>query len=601
MDNNFDKNKSYNTYFRYKYLNEQKTKETNEILTKYIDDSEVYLTDYVSNHILNNDEIRQKFYNDIINLIIDEDEENMTYKILMSGSNVLYDYADKFLKKKNMQNEECNLIINHITNKKSDIDIKILFNFAQFYDNGLINQTIFYDDIKQKYNKFVVNIHKKMEIYMNEPCELHNIINIKYIHKQLQEHVKNDNELFNLVKKKFISFIKINQIKNNNQNINENQNIIENNNENQNIIENINENEITCDILTYEKIQNKQYTLITENHTQIIDMIYIKNMFKNTNINYLLTENNTADDVGTNDYHFSDINKKSYINFYKKYNKNKNCIILSYNDTLKFKKNPREIYNVVSDFSLLRYKIKFFFIIEYKQITYILLSKSELLDISIPRLYDNIYATESNMIKYLFDNNKINIDDKFNIFSETFFFKNMTKINVKIYKYSIYGIILDLEHIIMKSYKYPWHDMKYKKRLYRLILFYMLFLQNYNEQILNKEHKIYIYFEQLINKIKDITYYYVNQNIKQNRILYNNYKIMNECEELNNEINKYYETTKNTKILFFHNMLLYISEYEKMSYDDKNYFIEYITKINKVINCIEPIKNNEPLKQQSIF
>lgn len=135
-----------------------------------------------------------------------------------TSSNVLIDYAENFIKnnikdkinKKPLNSTYCscneyNKIINNVLdNKKSDIDVKIIFDF----EKDKINKNLF-----NIHNSYAMNTFQKLLDYMNNKIE--NIININNICNELNYELKNNKNILDTIKKYFLLTMIKKQIKNN--------------------------------------------------------------------------------------------------------------------------------------------------------------------------------------------------------------------------------------------------------------------------------------------------------------------------------------------------------------------------------------------------
>jgi len=104
--------------------------------------------------------------------------------------------------------------------------------------------------------------------------------------------------------------------------------------------------------------------------------------------------------------------------------------------------------------------------------------------------------------------------------------------NLLFYSYSIYGIIDDLCKALFVEQEYPWTDIKYEKKIHRLIYFFILYLNNAYSNLDNIKVKLNDYFKTY--KIVDgqlIFKTYENKEISSDKdLLYN--KILKYLSEL---------------------------------------------------------------------
>lgn len=160
----------------------------------------------------------------------------------------------------------------------------------------------------------------------------------------------------------------------------------------------------------------------------------------------------------------------------------------------------------------------------------------------------------------IYDDYKKNLD----------FDKNLQKYEKLIYdkniifnSYSIYGIIDDICKSLFLEILYPWDDVKYEKKIHRLIYFFLIYLNN-----------SYINYNEIKMKFKD--YFENDFDITKSKITFKTYD--------NNDIDK---------DEIYDKLLKYLSDInEKVNSSDNSKFVENMNKIKEIflsnLNIFEP-------------
>lgn len=449
---------SYLNYFNHHSSYKKIKKITNIKHHNLITDIENELTSYVSNIYLTS-EIRNVFYDKIFD-IIKKANSNNKFIIMLTGSNIMYKYMKEYMDNINfnymklvVDSQEkgqlyCNKyleFINQIFNNiKSDIDIKLIYNFANFNIQSSF-----------EFNTLITNIHEQFLNYMigsDFIVKTYNIIdNINSLLNSEHNH-----PLLKSIKNYFIKVTNLYDTKNKST-----------------IFNKINPDEIKCQFLKFDDLKfHEQYyfihvdTIDDKTHDVSIqeqDFRNILKLFTNKSQLFLVSDKSgNINNVLSHHAQFDNSNDNFMIEFNKCFrlkndnSDNNNNFILSYNDTLKFNN---------SDFALLRYKINFIIQLEYNDMFFIFNAKSELLDVSLPRINDKIYERDHSELSNIF--NKVSDHSFINLYMKSTFFDN----KFDLYKYTIFGEILDLEYSILSSNV---DDIKYFKRIQRLLFFHLI-------------------------------------------------------------------------------------------------------------------------------
>ncbi len=296
-----------------------------------------------------------------------------------------------------------------------------------------------------------------------------------------------------------------------------------------------------------------------------LDTIINNNRNNNNNSNKYTNNNSNKYTNNNNNYNSTNSNSDNY-DSYK--NANSNGLYISINETPYTKYTS--LYNkacgkanLESYFTLLRIKLNIIFYYQTNDNKFGFVNiPSELIDLSISK-------KGSENIHRLYKNNSI--INKINNYS----YRN-ENLNINFKSYSICGFLSDLVKTLYLESIFPWEDLKYIKRLNRLLYFVLLDLNNrYNLDDAKKnlcEFNNYIKFQlNNLNKIYD------------HKFEYHYFDLIKKCNDyiVNNYINNNKENENFIKYLQNINLIL-----EKI-----------IQKINIITNITEikisTIKNNE--------
>jgi hypothetical protein len=257
---------------------------------------------------------------------------------------------------------------------------------------------------------------------------------------------------------------------------------------------------------------------------------------------------------------------------------------ISYNDDIEF--TIKNQANYIVKFSLLRMKVSFFgyFKTNEPNPRYGLMRiPGELIDVSI--------SHQDDLKNLKFAGKKFkNTFDRYKFTSQN---NSMKSVEFEYNCYNIEYFINDIYVIIFQDYEYPWDDIKYKKRIFRLMfLLSIVFLTKMNK-------KKYDLLDQLNDYIKYLREY-MSQVKNNGRSMIYNYKFLNNIRNspLGNELlNEYLFETFNTYI--FETNLQKMAKITDNTIKSKNEdkFIECVGYIDKNINIL--IETIEKLTEYS--
>jgi hypothetical protein len=559
-------NINYITYFTEK-KKEKKIKPDNNIADNPNLNIESFLTDIVSNHAFKN---REEFLNsiaiDVNNLI--NDFSNESTKLMFVGSNVIFNYI-KYLQKPDntlvSSNANCQQLIDNVflKNNKSDIDIKILFKNEFNID---------------EFNLFTIALHQYL---LNKIDMYYSFLTVDTV----IDHIKSDNRFKIKMNETYDKYAEINNKYNEKNNNNTKIDFLGTTYDYEYVIF---KNYEECK--TYIKSSTNGCTLHNmKNFKNIDNKEQLKKMFSINHMNVIYNDDEKSNAHVLNLSQDVNADNKKFIYSYKAQNQNIN-IILSYNDTLIFKK--KDIY---SDFSLMRYKLRFIVGIKIGNALYLLKAKSELLDISLPKYNDHIRHHENDLI-----NNK----NPFNLIIKTDAYDN-------VYKYSLFGLIMDLEQMIVHSDEHPWDANKYEKRLRRLLFIYFMlassneYYTNFNSvNVIVRQHVIILWSNILfisiqLYKIINKNFDFVKSTDNKDKDIFliknkNKDSFLNDddqCEILNNLfIVQNHNSHFNYEIINENssNENIFLRNYKKISYGSFEFCL-----LEKIIELTKNVKNKD--------
>lgn len=534
-----------------------KQNEINDLKTEYS------LTEYNTTKRSDSDFSVYIDFNKIGNMVSKNENKKLVFmKILISAENVCYNILDEIRKKFNNENGTFNLGEGNSNNNSDDYKLPIsnlfenidkLETLNKSYNNKfleVINKNVDY------YNQLQTDPNNEMiKDYINNPKNI--VIGIIKIYESSQlEFSKKLNfdspVLFNntIPMPKIIGF-----------HINEKFNY--------NVKDVKPENIINFDKLLKYLNNKKGYNPSKEKHSiykkdmeiyftneQNISLIsndFDMNNIKKNNINNKFT-GYSINNVDFDNYFlfnniknltFNDFRKYKISNVNVKQFENNNALYISSNRTLRFIKN-----NYITAFNLIRSKHNFnvYFELPYTitqinnqpaNIRYISIDiPGEFIDISIPTYVDNNLLTcMSNFDKYI-SSRLMTID-----------LPNGLNYSHKIYTYSNYGLIHDIEFILyVSTNNTPWKDNKYSKRLERLFRLYYAEIKDnltINNDIKNQLVYIEDSFNLIKNKFNDIL---VSKRKEILHIIRNNINIIYEVIKI---IDKFINEIKKTNLNIF--------------------------------------------------
>jgi hypothetical protein len=94
---------------------------------------------------------------------------------------------------------------------------------------------------------------------------------------------------------------------------------------------------------------------------------------------------------------------------------------------------------------------------------------------------------------------------------------------LKFYSYSIYGLIDDICTALFIENEYPWIDVKFEKKINRLIFFFLIYLNNSYQNYSEITQQILNFFEDysIVNST-NIEYKKYNNSVEKEDLIYNN-------------------------------------------------------------------------------
>lgn len=246
-----------------------------------------------------------------------------------------------------------------------------------------------------------------------------------------------------------------------------------------------------------------------------------------------------------------------------------NEIYISANRTLKFLRGD----GTYASFALVRSKVSLngYYGDRYTDVN------GELIDVSIVN-------KDNGGIEHFFDNLDKNIR-KFAIGSgdDTYIIRS----------YSLSYLLEDLEHILFEYSNYPWEDLKYGKRLKRILFIYFIILMTKNKMSnINRIKYFQILKVNIFDKIKN--------NKKEEAIK----SIEKFIEMVNNDM-----TTRNKTIdqYPFYNLLKNLQKILKKEYDEEklneyiDIILENINTISNVLSELENYRKNPSIDEETLF
>ena len=513
----------------------------------------------------NSIKVNKNFSNNTMIVEINSLLTDIISNIKNKDNNFIQDYILKqiILNYNDLNFSDINKDYNYLVYKGGNTINYEINNFLNYddHDTNLYNLNLSY----KNYIKNLLDTSKRSDLDFNYNVSLEqskDLNKLKEIGNQIFNKIKNndfDKSLFSILFENINYEIYLNEVQNKLRKIYDNNNI-----------------NILGIYMGYHNIySDKNINLNTECYKYYNDIKYIniknkydkiehinKQMNKLSNIlklNNIII--NYKDDKLYN-YEYEDIPKEYYINIQKESldNSHPYPFTNSYNKTLYF--NGCKNSKIISQFFLIRKKIKFTFLYSNGEDNniYYFNSKAELIDISINRSNDNI-------LKYF-----SNIKDK-NLINNINIYRNLSYIEkFQEYKYKqtniIYNIV-DIKNMLIKQSCYAWENSKYDKRLKRLFILIIILLLS------NKNINCYLEF------------YYSILNILISNIIEfkNKYENIENLYHNKKELNSYFKNIKDINIDKINNIF---NQYFK-NYNIKNYILN---DENKNICMIDSINNS---------
>jgi hypothetical protein len=441
--------------------------------------------------------MKKKFYDiftDLFNKELLEEDQNKIHKFQYIIINSFQKAFESYRRRYNLKKED--LFFHY----KGGTTMKIVYEkYKQIYLNPNI------PDIDKYFSRsdsdYQINMKNNLP---NFNFHFYNLNKITYnLMNRLKIYFNNHyKEFFNLDmvdRNKIVSII-----------MNANEKLESNKNQNPDNIYNNIRRFVGCQVLDrfYYNIDGVENFIIDENRMNIVDSnfkIYYDDFSKINSrvaaqdfvrkIKPFNENNNNLMDIKRNDFFITKEQKlfSNYDIFYNSINKKDYNYVFQYlNETNKFvdSLNARNVNN----FNLHRLKISCALIFETNDNRLgLMLTPSELIDISFPKMNDHkLGRLESYKYQqYTFDT-------------------EIGKLNYN--GYSLEGFCYDLKLIIfIESSSKPWNDNKYKKRLYRLLLFslYIIYSMNTTNRLRLIENLRDIFIENvpLDNELKKSNYF----------------------------------------------------------------------------------------------
>ena len=267
--------------------------------------------------------------------------------------------------------------------------------------------------------------------------------------------------------------------------------------------------------------------------------VFIQTDYLDSELSYtytIINFNNILSKYYNNNNFLFDIELQNLLDF--------NNLYITFNNDIKFYKN-----NILKNFSLIRLKHNFNLLFNLDNYNLY----GELVDISIPKLTDELYNLYNNINKNIIQINYLN--SRYNIYSIEY--------NSK-----------DIYQVLFNDFYLPWIDPKYNKRLNRLLILYFFnTLLNYT-------------IEETYNFINDILYHI--DNYSQNNIIKSNL--------LENTILYIYKTIDIIEI----NIKIKLENIDEIYYSNI-FYLEYKNIIKKNLLIFKTVLENIFKYQKSDF
>ena len=249
------------------------------------------------------------------------------------------------------------------------------------------------------------------------------------------------------------------------------------------------------------------------------------------------------------------------INLKKIHNEPDSIFMISSNQTLDFEKTGNRI-----KFSLVRTKVTLnaYFKKSNSNETILELLQGELIDVSVTHREDDV-------IEHYFENIKSNIDI-YHIKSETQDFSFVAP--------SITYLIEDIERILFRDQVFPWDDVKYAKRIKRLLFFYFVLLLiktkiPYDEKI--------AYLHSLLNPILNPLAEKIRSAISLSELIESDKQIR---QHIINAIDKFLSDKTGHQVYPFKELIVNLKILLEKCDTDKNKLNEYIILIDDQVKIL---------------